>query len=121
MNVGSAGGILTIVSGCLGLLGALLTSFVGIMIDSFTADPTVSELGAVGFVGSVIVLGLGATGLMVKRLWVGFVVIVFALITGLSGGTVVFACMIPGVVGGIMLVVGRKQQARVDTGDSSAA
>ncbi len=108
----TAGGILGLIGGLLGVSAALFTLFFGGLATAFHASgaSTVVGLGWGGLGFSFLTIILGAVSLSATSKWPGAMLIASSILGAVLGGTVVAICMILALVGGILAMVGAKPE-----------
>ncbi len=106
-----AGGILGIIAGIFSVFAALFTLFMGGAASALQAEGahTVLTLGWGGLIFSFVVIILGAIGLGSSSRWPGILQIISSLAGAVLGGTFVAIFMVLALIGGILLVSGRRK------------
>ena len=109
----TAGSVLCIVGGVLGLLAALTTGLFGSFVGAIEDDPRIAEQAdiflTVGVISSFAVIVTGSVGLKVRHAIPGALVLVFSCIGAIGGGMIVAVIMFLCMAGGILLILGRKE------------
>lgn len=108
-----AGGIIAIIAGIFGVLGAGATLFLGGLgaaLESEGSD-TIVGLGWGGVVFSFAAIVLGAVALGAKGRLPGILLIICAVLGAVLGGTLVAVFMVLALVGGVLTVLGTKTPA----------
>lgn len=108
-----AGGIIAIIAGIFGVLGAGATLFLGGLgaaLESEGSD-TIVGLGWGGVVFSFAAIVLGAVALGAKGRLPGILLIICAVLGAVLGGTLVAVFMVLALVGGVLAVLGTKTPA----------
>jgi len=106
-----AGGIIALIAGIFGVIAAIATLLiggVGSALDGEGAD-TVIGLGWGGVIFSFLVIIFGVVSLNAKSKTPGILLIISAVAGAVLGGTLVAIFMVLALVGGILVVVGKKK------------
>ena len=107
------GGILGLIAGIFGVLGAIVTLVVGGGGSMFQAEGAgeIVALGWAGLICSGIVIVLGAVGLGSSSRWPGILMIISSLAGAIYGGTVVAIAMVLSLIGGLLSALGSRRKA----------
>jgi hypothetical protein len=108
-----AAGILGILGGIFGSIAAFVTLFLGGLGGAFGAEgaSTVVGLGWGGLLFSIVSIVFGALAFGKLRA-AGYGLVISSILGGILGGTLVGICMIFPLVGGILALVGSREQKR---------
>ena len=106
-----AGGIISLVASCVSVLMAFITLFVGGVGGAFDAEGagTVTGLGWAGLFLSFILIVLSALVITSPSKRTAIAIIILAIVTAISGGTLVAIFMVLTLLGGILAFFGIKK------------
>tara|TARA_B100000674_G_C37891412_1_gene939181 strand:- start:292 stop:675 length:384 start_codon:yes stop_codon:yes gene_type:complete len=120
-----SGGIIALVGGIFGTFAAVATlmagGFVaglegasatlgGTVVDN-SASSQITTFGILGLISAFLTIILGAIAMNAKSKKPGIFLIVCAVIGAITGGTMVAVCMVLTLAGGIVAIIGTKNEA----------
>ena len=109
-----AGGIIALIAGIFGFIAAIITLLAGGLVAGLesvsdsgnSASREIGTFGMLGIVFSFLTIIFGAIAIGAKSRISGYVLILCAVVGGLTGGTLVAICMVLALAGGIVATVG---------------
>jgi len=107
----TAGGILAIIGGALGIIAALLTLGIGGIGSAVGQDTgSIGLFGFGGLVFSTLVIIFGGLSLKALKRSTPTILILLSIAGAILGGGFVAFCMIFSLIGGILCLIGTKPQ-----------
>ncbi|MFK2878035.1 hypothetical protein [Rhodanobacter hydrolyticus] len=107
-----AGGVIALISGILGIVAGLVTSFFGGFVTALDAQgawPGI-RVGLVGMAFSFLVIVYSVFVFVFRKRWPGCLVMAAAAGGIFIGGGLAAFCMVPASVGGALALLGRKSE-----------
>ena len=109
-----AGGIIALIAGIFGFIAAIITLLAGGLVAGLesvsnsgnSASREIGTFGMLGIVFSFLTIIFGAIAIGAKSRISGYVLILCAVVGGLTGGTLVAICMVLALAGGVVATVG---------------
>lgn len=108
------GGILVIVAGSISVIMGFITLFIGGIGGALGAEgaETVVGLGWGGVFLSFLIICLGVAAMFGKTVFTPLLVILFSVITAISGGALVAIFMVLSLLGGLLAFLGVRQERK---------
>lgn len=116
-----AGGIIALIAGIFGVGAAIVTLFIGGVGAALEAEggEAAVMLGWGGLLFSFLVIIMGAVCISAKGMTSPILLVLFSIGGMALGGGIVMFCMVLALVGGILAVIGVRQQAKAAAGGTA--
>lgn len=101
------GKIVALVSAGLGLIAALITFFVGGFVEVFGNDASITNMGSVALLMSLVLVVLAIVSLIKSSKLLPGLMMVISAFTGIAGGTLVFFALFPCVIGAFLALLAK--------------
>lgn len=106
-TMSKAGKIVALISAGLGLIAALITFFVGGIVEVLGKDASIANMGSIALLMSLVLVILAIVSFVKSSKLLPGLIMMLGAFTGIAGGTLMLFALLPGVIGSFLALLAK--------------